>query len=84
MSITLRDRKELCKIFVDKLPPLTVAVDGSRRNLIVLSAFGLRMNYKLGGEGIDLVFNGESLLGKQTTIDLGAAKTHELVIHCGR
>jgi hypothetical protein len=66
-----------------KLPPLTVAVDGSRRNLITLSTLGLTMNYELGGEGINLVFDGESLLGKQTTINLGESKTHDLVIYCG-
>lgn len=65
-----------------KLPPLTVAVDGSQRNLITLSTLGLTMNYELGGEGIDLIFNGESLVGRQTTINLGESKTHELVIKC--
>lgn len=72
-----------------KLPPLTVNVDGSpvgrggsQRNLITLSTLGLTMNYELGGEGIDLIFNGESLVGKQTRINLGDSKIHTLVIKC--
>lgn len=65
-----------------KLPPLTVAVDGSRRDLITISTLGLSMNYELGGEGIDLIFDGESLVGRQTTINLGESETHELVIKC--
>jgi len=65
-----------------KLPPLSVMVDGSQRNLIILSTLGLTMNYELGGEGIDLIFDGEPLVGRQTRIDLGDAKTHELIIHC--
>ncbi len=65
-----------------KLPPLSVTVDGSQRNLITLSTLGLTMKFELGGEGIDLIFDGESLLGRQTRIDLGASKTHELIIHC--
>ena len=40
------------------------------------------MNYELGREGIDLIFDGKPLLGRQTAIDLGEAKTHELVIRC--
>jgi len=40
------------------------------------------MNFELGGEGIDLIFDGESLISKRTTIDLGESKTHELVIRC--
>lgn len=65
-----------------KLPPLTVAVDGSRRDLITISTLGLTMNYELGGEGINLIFNGESLVGRQTTVNLGESKTHELIIRC--
>ena len=65
-----------------KMPPLSVMVDGSQRNLIILSTLGLTMNYELGGEGIDLIFDGEPLVGRQTRIDLGDAKTHELIIHC--
>lgn len=67
-----------------KLPPMTVAVDGSQRNLITLSTLGLTMNYELGEEGIDLIFDGESLVGRQTTINLGESKTHELVVRCPR
>lgn len=65
-----------------KLPPLTVAVDGNRRDLITISTLGFSMNYELGGEGINLIFDGESLVGRQTTINLGESKTHELVIKC--
>lgn len=65
-----------------KLPPLTVAVDGSRRDLITISTLGLSMNYELGGEGIDLIFDGGSLVGRQTKINLGESKVHELVIKC--
>lgn len=62
------------------LPPLTVNVDGSTNGMIKFTMFGLSMNYELSGA--TLLFDSQSLVGKQTTINLGTTKEHELIIRC--
>jgi hypothetical protein len=64
------------------LPPLKFTVDGSGGSTIRISAFGLHLDYELEGRGIDVAFNGESLIGKQMSIDFGSQKQHDLVVTC--
>lgn len=67
---------------VATLPPLAVSVEGFNTGSVVLSMLGLRMEYQLQDPGMDLIFDGKSLLGRQTIVNLGSAKTHELRVTC--
>lgn len=63
------------------LPPLTFGVeDLSGRNLR-LTAYGISLSFETGGD-TDIVFNGESLMGKRTQINLGAQKQHQVMVRC--
>jgi len=65
-----------------KVPPLTFMVD-STGGSVKLSAFSLNMKFDLTEPGIDFIFNGSSLLGNLTEINLGQRPQHELVVKCG-
>lgn len=65
---------------VASVPPFTVTVDGTQRGSVVLSALKFTMEYNLGSA--DLIFDGQSLVGKSTTINLGSSKNHELILRC--
>ena len=67
---------------VARVSPLTVDVDGTRGGLVVISALRFSMEYQLETGAKDVVFNGQSLLGKKTTINLGDSKEHELIVLC--
>jgi hypothetical protein len=67
---------------VATLPPLKLTVDGTQKGLIKVKALFLTMNFELESEGIDLVFNGQTLLGNRTSINLKQASPHELVVLC--
>lgn len=64
------------------LPPLKLNVDGTNPKNIKLTALGISMNFELNNPNIDLLFNGQSLIGQQTQIRLGEQNTHELIINC--
>lgn len=65
-----------------RVPPLTVNVDGTNRSSVVLSAFSFSMQYQLGSGATDVIFNGQTLLGKQTVIKLSERKQHEVILVC--
>ena len=67
-----------------KVPPLTVNVDGTNRSAITLKAFSFSMQYQLGSGATDVLFNGETLLSKVTTINLSEKKQHEVILVCAR
>lgn len=67
---------------VAKIPPLTFKVDNSAGNTIMLTALNFTMGFSLGSGGTDVTWNGTSLLGKTTTIDLGKQSSHTLIISC--
>lgn len=67
---------------VARVPPFTVSVDGTKRGQVVISAFKFTMEYELGRGSTNLIFDGESLIGKSTTLDLSTSKNHELIIIC--
>lgn len=64
------------------LPPLSFAVNNTNPQKIVLTALGMTLNFQLESAGINLVFNGTSLLNRNTSINLGEKKEHVLVISC--
>jgi hypothetical protein len=64
------------------LPPLFLTVDNSQRQLVVLRVLGVNLDFQLLGDGIDLVFDGESLLNRQTAINLGDNNSHILDVNC--
>lgn len=66
------------------IPRLAVTVDGTDRSNIRLSGYGLNFQFELGGEGIDLLFDGSSLLGRRTTINLGEQPEHQVMIRCSQ
>lgn len=66
---------------VATLPPFTLTVDGTKPGSVVLTAFQFTMTYDFP-RGTNLIFNSQSLIGKQTTINLGSAKEHQLTVSC--
>lgn len=64
------------------VPAFTVNVDGTKKGSVVISAFKFTMEYRLGGSNNDLIFDSQSLIGKNTTIDLFSSKNHTLIISC--
>ena len=67
---------------VAQVPPLTISVDGTKDGSITLSTMGFSMGYYLPSGSSDLVFDGESLVGKETTVNLGDSKEHTLDVVC--
>lgn len=67
---------------VAKLPPISLKVSSSAVGDIRLSAVGINLSFNLESSNIDLIFNSQSLLGRETSIDLGKQKSHELVVSC--
>ena len=67
---------------VAKVPPLTANVDGTNKSTVILSAFSFSMQYQLGSGATDVIFNGQTLLGKVTSIKLSERKKHEVILKC--
>lgn len=67
---------------IAELPPLKFVVDGSSGRAILFKAYGMKFNFQLQSAGTDVVFNGDSLLGKRTEIRLGSKSQHEVVLRC--
>lgn len=67
---------------VAKLPPLNFNIDGTSQGFISIQALGLHMNFNLPSQRTDFLFDGTSLLGRQTDIQLSIQSSHELVIQC--
>lgn len=65
-----------------RIPGLSFTVDGTTPGTIRLTALKITFTFTLADSGIDLLLNGQSLIGKQTTVNLGEQKTHELVMMC--
>lgn len=63
------------------IPPLTLTVDGSSRGSLKLTVLTFSMSFDLSGAD-DIIFDGTSLVGAQTSIALSAKKEHMLVIRC--
>lgn len=62
------------------LPPLSFEISGDPSSMR-LSALTFSLTFNLGGVD-DIRLNGETLVGKSTTVNLGEAKQHTLEIVC--
>lgn len=67
---------------IAKMPPLSLAVDATSSSLVRLQMYGITYDFVLGSSGIRLVFDGKTLNGKTTSIDLASQKEHSLAILC--
>lgn len=68
---------------VAMIPGLTLKVDATKPGGVDLSALNLSRSYNLPGEITEIIYDGQSLLGKNTEVKLGNAKTHEVIVKCG-
>lgn len=64
------------------LPPLSFTVDNTNPKKITLTALGMTLNFQLESAGINLVFDGSSLLNRLSTINLGEQSEHTLIASC--
>jgi hypothetical protein len=64
------------------LPPLTATVNATNANLVRLNLYGMTYDFGLSDPGIRLIFDGQTLNGTTTKIDLGSAKEHTLLVQC--
>lgn len=62
------------------LPPLPLTVDGTIAGTLRLSSIGFGRSFAMSGA--DIFFDGESLGGRKTSLQLGNRREHELVIRC--
>jgi hypothetical protein len=68
---------------VVSLPPVGVRVDNmTERSEVRIKFLWVELPLHLGEATDDVVFDGESLLGRQTALDLGPNDEHELTIRC--
>jgi hypothetical protein len=65
-----------------QLPPLSFEVDMTNSSLVSVTAFNFDMSFNLGRSGAVVSFDGQTLNGKKTKVDLGSQKSHDLVIDC--
>lgn len=65
-----------------KLPPVTFTVNNSLKGTIRLTALGMTLTFELSSGGIDVLFDGSSLLGRTTTISLIPSSTHTVIARC--
>ena len=64
------------------LPPIPLRVDGTKRDSLVLSGFKQQYAFYMDSSGIDILYNGRSLIGKETDIKLTRDTKQELIIRC--
>lgn len=65
---------------VVKLPPISMTIDNTVSEQLAVTIFGVKKSFSYGRG--KLVFDGDSLTGKVTTINLGIRRDHELIISC--
>lgn len=63
------------------VPGVKLKVTALPTGQVVLEGFRLKIRLNIS-QGTDVVFDGQNLLGQTTEIDLGAQKTHSLLIRC--
>lgn len=64
------------------LPPLTIGVDGTHADSLVMKALTFTMNFELPSDVSDVTIDGTSLLNKKTEVHLSDQKAHTLVLSC--
>ena len=66
---------------VAKIPGLKFTV-AMNQNGVNLSAFNFSRNFKMANEVKEVIYDGQPLMGKTTTVDLGSQKEHSVVLRC--
>ena len=66
---------------IAQLPPLKFRVE-AEQNKINLKALNMNLGFGLESAGIELVFDGVSLMNKTSEVDLGSSRIHTLDINC--
>lgn len=64
------------------LPPFSFDVDGTNKSALTLSAITFNFSFNLGNRVQDVLFNGVSIIGTKTTINLRDAKKHTIEVVC--
>lgn len=64
------------------LPPLRLSVDARSPDTIRMTSFRMNVNFDRPGVGGDILFNGTSLLDRQTEVDLGSRTSHTITVIC--
>ena len=64
------------------IPALTLTVDGTKGQSLVLSSLVFHFTMNLSNSVTDVTFDGESLLHKVSTLDLGTKASHTLKLMC--
>lgn len=64
------------------LPPLSLSVDAKTPGRIILSGFKQQYTFDLADSGIDLLYNGRSLLGQTTVISLSKNTPQTITARC--
>lgn len=66
-----------------KLYPIPVTVDATQKGIIAIGLLGQTTPFSGGSSAVrDIIFNGRSLIGKRTNINLREKEVHELIIAC--
>lgn len=66
------------------IPRIDIGVDETQMGTVNLKAVGISQSFSMPGEITDIIYDGESLRGKATTVKLGSSKTHEVIIRCSQ
>ena len=66
---------------IANVPPLTVVIE-EKAGVLTFGALGLSMRVELTSAVTDVTFNGISLLGKKTEVELSERESHELTLSC--
>lgn len=67
---------------VATIPPLPLTADGTVSGVLTLSSLSFSFDFNFGSQVDDITFDGESLLGNKTELDLGGAQSHTLSLYC--
>ncbi len=67
---------------VATIPAIPVTVNATNPNSITVSISAYTLPFDLTGGDVDFIFDGTSLLNKNTSLNLGGTKEHELIVSC--
>lgn len=64
-----------------KVPPLTASVDATSRTTVHISILKMSLTFAIE-PGIDVLFDGVSLIGKNSTLRLADSPQHNVIVSC--
>jgi hypothetical protein len=65
-----------------KIPGLNLTINTTQTGKVSLGAVNLSKSFDMPYEIRDVIYDGQSLMGKETQVNLSSAKTHELIVKC--